>query len=267
MLKLYRRRLRQLQHRCVRQVSRLLANSSFTQDRIREIFGVEAPVCRYGVDLNQFRPSPAVRRGSHVLSVGELSPRKGFAFLVESLALVPAPERPTLRIACNSEIPQERRYVEQLAKARNVSLEIRSKLNTDELAREYRQAALCVYAPIDEPFGLVPLEAMACGTAVVGVREGGVAESVVHEQTGLLVRRDLRAFADATRYLLSASEVRAEYGWNGREHVVAHWSWDRSVADLERHLAYVADCERRERGTSRANDIEAVAIPDERTIG
>lgn len=132
-------------------------------------------------------PCPGVSRERHLLSVGELSPRKGYDFLVDSLGYIPAAQRPKLRIACNSVLTQEREYIKNLANEKGVVLEILTNLNTEMLKIEYNQAALCVYAPVDEPFGLVPLEAMACGTPVVAVGEGGVVESIVHERTGLLV--------------------------------------------------------------------------------
>jgi glycosyltransferase involved in cell wall biosynthesis len=87
-----------------------------------------------------------------------------------------------------------------------------------------------------EPFGLVPLEAMACGTPVVGVQEGGVQESILHKHTGLLVDRDPVQFAAAVQNLLSNPALASEYGRNGREHVLRHWTWDQSVAALEDFL-------------------------------
>lgn len=86
-------------------------------------------------------------------------------------------------------------------------------LKTDQLVLEYNKAQICVYAPVLEPLGLVPLESMACGTPVVGVREGGVLESIVHEQTGLLTERDPAQFAGAVQHLLSnpALALEAEY--------------------------------------------------------
>jgi glycosyltransferase involved in cell wall biosynthesis len=94
---------------------------------------------------------------------------------------------------------------------------------------------------VAEPFGLVPLEAMACGRAVVGVREGGVAETILLEQTGLLVDRDPRQFAAAVDRLLDDPTANAAYGRNGREHVVDCWSWGQSVVQLEQHLSAVAN--------------------------
>lgn len=237
---LYNRRMETIHLRSVRRTKQLLANSQFTQKHMKKAFNVDAPVCHYGVDCEGFRPIPGIRKENYVISVGELAPRKGFDFLIESLAHIPAGKRPELKLACNSVSSLERNYVQDLAAQRKVELQVLTDLNSDELAMQYNKAQLCVYAPVLEPFGLVPLEAMACGTPVVGVREGGVQESIVHEHTGLLVERAPARFAEAMRALLEDPELRERYGQQARQHVLEKWTWDNSVATLERHLTSCA---------------------------
>lgn len=239
-IKLYYESLAEQQRQSVHAATRLLANSQFTRAQMKHEYGVDAPVCHCGVDSSLFRPLPEVHKGRHILSVGELSPRKGFSFLVESLAQIPAAERPMLRLACNSVREQERRYVEGLAHELAVDLQIMTNLNTQELAIQYNEALLCVYAPVAEPFGLVPLEAMSCGTPVVGVREGGVSESVIDGSTGLLTDRDPQQFAAAVSRLLSNRGLRESLGATARAHVLQNWTWDRSVEGLEGNLVACA---------------------------
>lgn len=236
LIRLYSHRLGSVQLKSLRRTTRLLANSCFTQEQMKEMFGLDTPVCHYGVDSDGFHAMPDTVKENFVLSVGELTPRKGFDFVVESLGHVSPDKRPQLRLVCNMVNPSEREYVECLAARNAVDLQVLTNLNTSELALQYNKAQVCVYAPVLEPFGLVPLEAMACGTPVVGVREGGVQESVVHECTGLLVERDAVQFAAAVQHLLSNPSLASEYGRNGREHVLRNWTWDQSVASLEGHL-------------------------------
>ena len=236
LIALYTRRLDTLQRRSIRRVSLLLANSHFTRQQMQDAFAVQPPVCHYGVDSDGFRPLAGARRADYVLSVGELSPRKGFDFIVQSLQRISPARRPRLKLACNSVDPLERAYVESLAAHNGVDLQIETNLDTAELALLYGQARLCVYAPVLEPFGLVPLEAMACGTAVVGVAEGGVQESIIHGVTGLLTDRDPVQFAGAVEYLLSDPALASAYGRNGREAVLSHWTWEQSTAALEDYL-------------------------------
>jgi glycosyltransferase involved in cell wall biosynthesis len=137
-------------------------------------------------------------------------------------------------------MPEERQYLDSVAVHHNVELDILHNLDTRQLALEYNKAQICVYAPVMEPFGLVPLESMACGTPVVGVAEGGVRETVRHGETGLLTDRDPQQFADAISKLLTNPSLADRLGKQGPGYVRDHWSWDSAVVRLEVHLRDVA---------------------------
>ena len=84
-----------------------------------------------------------------------------------------------------------------------------------------------------EPFGRIAIEAMAAGTPVVGPMTGGIAETVVHGLTGLLVPpNDPAAFADATHRLLLDHQLRQCLGNAGRMHVQKHYTITRQVEQL-----------------------------------
>ncbi|MBN1571035.1 MAG: glycosyltransferase family 4 protein [Acidobacteria bacterium] len=243
LIKLYRYRLRDLQAKSIAKAKLLLANSEFTKAQIYSAFKAKAQFCPLGVNCDDFHPIPVIKKDHCVLSVGEMTPRKGFDFLIISLAHIPEKARPALRLVSNIVDVFEKEYLEQLATHKRVHLEILTHLNTEQLVVEYNRASLCVYAPLLEPFGLVPLEAMACGLPVVGVREGGVQEIIIHGQTGLLIERDPRLFAEAIFALLGDPAELSRYGRNSREQALRHWSWDDSVAKIEKSLSACArDC-------------------------
>ena len=110
-----------------------------------------------------------------------------------------------LVIVSNFENAPERGYLIDLARARGVELELIGHAGEDDLVRLYNEARVVAYAPVREPFGLVPLEAMACGTPVVAVDEGGIPESVIDGRTGLLTDRDAGRFAAAIERLTTAT--------------------------------------------------------------
>ena len=238
-IRLYGKRLASMQKQSVLQTSQLLANSQFTREYMQKEFGRDSEFIPYGVDLIGFQPVKNTQREDFVVSVGEMSARKGFDFIVKSLGKIPAGKRPALKLACNMVNQDELSFVNGLAENNQVNLEVLIGLGVKELRTLYNRARLCVYSPILEPFGLVPLEAMACGTPVVGVREGGVSESVVHEHTGLLVEREPERFAAAVESLLSNPDLAETYGRNAREHVLQNWNWDRSVSLLNKQLQSV----------------------------
>ena len=236
---LYYRSLRQTDRDNARAASRVLVNSEFMRQAVDRIYSVRSLVSYHAVDHELFCPLPLSKK-PFVLSVGSLTPLKGFDFLVRSLALVPDGLRPCLVIASNFENPPERDYLLDLARSSAVELQLAGNINDRSLVELYNQAALTLYAPIREPFGLVPLEAMACSVPVVAVAEGGIRETVLHQHTGLLVEREPEQFAAAVTSLLSDPSLACRLGENGRKQVLERWTWDLATARLEDHLAAAA---------------------------
>jgi glycosyltransferase involved in cell wall biosynthesis len=237
---IYARTLRELDRRYTHQASTLLTNSRFSAGNIASIYGLGAHVNYCGVDTDVFRPIRAIEKKSFVLSVGAVRDGKGFDFLVAALARIPSDSRPPLRIVANVEHPPERRYLSEAARRHGVDLSFEIGVSEATLVTRYNEASLVAYAPVQEPFGLVSLEAMACGVPVIGVREGGVAETVVDGVTGYLVERDDRRFADAVGHLTTNRGQCIALGSQARRHAVQHWTWESSVSRLEDHLSTTA---------------------------
>ena len=235
LIPLYDRALMRTDRRSIQAATRVLVNSRFTQENISQAYGIEADVAYLGVDSTFFRPGSG-GKGEFLLSVGALRPNKGFAFLIEAVSLLPPAIRPPLRIVANAGDEAEQARLEGLATSLDVELQIEVGVSDDALLDRYQQARVVVYAPHREPFGFVPLEAMACGVPVVAVAEGGVMETVRHEETGLLVERDAAQFANAVQELLVNDQMRDHFGKQGRNVVEEHWGWERSVIGLGEHL-------------------------------
>ena len=117
-------------------------------------------------------------------------------------------------------------------------------ISDEDLIRLYNKAKLVVYAPYLEPFGYVPLEAMACGTPVVGVKEGGVRESVKHKITGLLAPRDEKLFAEAIVKLSEDKELWNKCSVNGVKYVHSFWTLEHAGERLLNHLYRVLEKEK-----------------------
>jgi glycosyltransferase involved in cell wall biosynthesis len=239
LLRAYRLALRRMDWANLRSATQVLVNSRFTRENVRRIYGVDATVCPHGIGTDVFRPLGLSCDGT-VLSVGALTPNKGFDFIIEGLACVPEERRPCLVIISNYAEPQEQAYLEGLATAQGVRVTFRTGVDDEELVKAYNRAALVAYTPVCEPLGLVPLEAMACGIPVVGVREGGVPETVQHGETGLLVERRPMALAQALQSLLDDQALCQRLGERGRKYVCEMWKWPYAVDVLEQHLYAVA---------------------------
>lgn len=107
-------------------------------------------------------------------------------------------------------------------------------LKQEILPTYYAAADVCVIPSHYEPFGLVAVEAMACGTPVIASDVGGLQFSVVNENTGLLVPpQDVAAFSNAIDRILGNSEWRAELGKSGKRRVMSKFSWDGVASQLD----------------------------------
>jgi glycosyltransferase involved in cell wall biosynthesis len=235
-IRLYYKTALSLDRSTTRAAKLVLVNSGFIRDQVRKIYDVESVVSYHGVDTDVFHPGPAMEGRPYVLSVGAIQRHKGFDFLVESLGYVKKEIRPPLYLVGNMESPREKDALHALADQNDVDLYIEVGVDQNTLIRRYTEATLVAYAPHNEPFGLVPLEAMACAKPVVGVNEGGVKETVKHELTGLLVNRDACKFGETVQFLLENPALIDAYGRNGRRDVLQNWSWEKAVQELERQM-------------------------------
>ena len=224
----------------MRSATRVVTNSYFMRESLYRIYGVAPFVSYHGVDTRRFRPLHFPRQ-NFVISVGAIAPQKGYDFIIQSLALIPRSSRPRLVLVGNAALNEEKSYLAALANELEVQVEFRHLISDDDLIHLYNQATCTVYAPIMEPFGLVPLESMACGTPVVGVREGGVRETVQDGQTGWLADRIPQDFATAIKKFLDNPNLVKEMGHQARIYVEQKWNWGHAIDILEGHLRQIAD--------------------------
>jgi glycosyltransferase involved in cell wall biosynthesis len=131
-------------------------------------------------------------------------------------------------------------YLKKLADENAVDLTIQTMITDEDLVRLYNKAKAVVYSPYLEPFGYVPLEAMACGTPVVGVKEGGIKETVLHKKTGLLTQRDQKDFARAIELLFDDEVLWNNLSQTGVRYIDCFWTLEhagkRLINNIERIL-------------------------------
>lgn len=213
----------------------ILSNSYFSRESILRTYGYNSFVSYLGIDTELFKPLN-IPEEDFVLSVGTCTPEKGYEFIVRSLAKIESKSRPKFIIVSNSSFEPFKKYLEELAKKLNVKMEILKSINDKDLTLLYNKAALVLYAPYLEPFGLVPIESMGCGTPVVAVKEGGVRETVVHNKTGFLVDRDEDIFASAVIKLLSDNSKKHEMANNSLDLIKSSWTLKKSGKRLLWHF-------------------------------
>jgi glycosyltransferase involved in cell wall biosynthesis len=250
----------------LRNLSGIIGCSEYISNNARRRFPKLAERCRtvyYGIDLCRFKPDGPVPRdaaaATRILFVGRVSPEKGIHVLIDAFRLVvrecptaeldiigPDLTPPAPMVAGMSDDPlsleaqamkpegYRQRICAALPEEIRRRIRFHDTISNSELPSAYRGAGVFVFPSVwEEPFGIPVAEAMACGLPVVGTRSGGIAESIEHGQTGLLVERgDSQSLAQALTTLLLNSDLRESMGRNARERATRLFSWDRTVGDL-----------------------------------
>ena len=191
-----------------------------------------------GVDHRAFRPvdRDAAREMlglpgiPTVVYVGRLVARKGVDTLVEAFALLP--RRLDARLVIVGGEPggsPEAARLATLAEERGISERVcfAGSRPQEDLRHYYGAADVAVSVPHYEPFGMTPLEAMACAKPVVGSRVGGIKASVADGETGYLVQpRDPEALAERVLRLLSDPALQLRLGRAARHRIEEHYTWE-----------------------------------------
>ncbi len=205
---------------------------------------------RYGIDPN--RP--------YVLFVGRITRQKGIVHLARAIPRID-PAAQVVLCAGAPDTPEIAREMEQAVaeaeRARGGVIWIREMVPREVTIQLYSHAAVFCCPSIYEPFGIINLEAMACGIPVVASAVGGIPEVVVEGETGVLVAVELQpglAFepvdphgfssdlANALNRLLADPAERERMGQAGRARVEREFAWDaiaRQTQELYRSLVSV----------------------------
>jgi D-inositol-3-phosphate glycosyltransferase len=196
--------------------------------------GVSIVPC--GVDVDAFEPRPAPAGGvPRLLMATRLVRRKGIEDAIAALADLPDAQLhvvggPAPEALADDPAAQQLR---RIADRHHVGdrLVLRGRLDREAMPAEFAAADVVLCPAWYEPFGIVPLEAMACGRPVVASAVGGHVDSVVDGVTGLHVPpRDPAHLAGAIARLLADRDLRVRMGEAGRRRVERRFDWDRIAA-------------------------------------
>ena len=245
-----------IEKRAVRESAAVTAASEIEVSELVDLYGADTSklhIIPCGVDPNVFRPMRQADAREVlgrdqceriILFVGRIEQIKGIDVLLRALGLLffrhpelrsdvcllvvggaldPGDDSPEIE-----KIEALRSLVHQHRMEANVSFV--GSMDQQRLALFYAAADVCAVPSLTESFGLVALEAMACGTPVVGTRVGGLQTLIEHGQSGLLVPAgDYQALAESIAQVLTDPRLRMHLAHGARERA-EHFSW-RNVGD------------------------------------
>jgi glycosyltransferase involved in cell wall biosynthesis len=229
--------------------ARVLATSS---DEVFELLRMGVARSRIsvvpcGVDTELFSPNgPRWRpaRGQRLVTVGRLVPRKGVHTIIGALPALPNVELlvaggpPAGELADDPEARRLVAHAQALGVADRVGL--LGQVDHGEIPSLLRSADVVLCTPWYEPFGMVALEAMACGRPVIATAVGGLTDTVVDGVTGVLVPpRNPLALAAALRRVLGDPTTLVGFGLAGCDRARARYTWERVAIDTLRNYERV----------------------------
>jgi len=156
-------------------VGRFIANSQHVAGRIRRYYDRQATIVYPPVDTAFYHPDSSAPN-SHFLIVSALVPYKRIDLAIDACG------RAGVRLRIVGDGPDRQRLERQA----NGHVDFVGRVSDDEIRDEYRRAT-AVLMPGEEDFGIVPVEAQACGRPVIALGRGGALETVIHGETGILV--------------------------------------------------------------------------------
>ena len=242
-----------IERQAVKDSDGIVAASEIESDELTELYGADpAKLCVVpcGVDTDLFRPVRQIDAREElgrdqcerlVLFVGRIEQIKGIDVLLDALGLLFA-RRPDLRddvclvvvggaLDPNDDAPETEKLMELRRLVHQHRMEDRvdfvGSVDQRRLALWYSAADICAVPSLTESFGLVALEAMACGTPVVATRVGGLQTVVQHGESGLLVPAgDHQALAAAIEQVLMDHRLRMHLAHGSRDRA-EHFTWGR----------------------------------------
>jgi len=233
----FRKYLKTIDKENVKKADKILTVSRFSQSIIKKVYKRRANIIRNGVDSEFFKPLRGSKRKRIFLSVGSFNRFKGHDFLIRAIANSDCRSHYTLCLVGTEGTDKD--FLLNLAHRLGVKLSLKKKISNSALRKLYSQSYAFLYAPRNEPFGLVALEAMACGLPVVGVKEGGLQETI-KENIGWLVERDIKKFSAVIDYLAKNPKKIEALRRKVRQYVKKEWGWNRGATRLICHLKKIA---------------------------
>ncbi|PIP04918.1 MAG: hypothetical protein COX52_14835 [Syntrophobacterales bacterium CG23_combo_of_CG06-09_8_20_14_all_48_27] len=210
----------------------VVANSRFTAEQVRAVYGREVAGIAYpGVDVEEFSQCNEPKRNL-LLTVSHLSGFKRIDFLLEVFARVihKNPDLCFSIVGDGEKMDDLKRLAEKLSITEHVDFCGRLSMNSEELIRTYSRACLYLHGSIGETFGITLIEALASGCPVIAHASGGPKEIVTQGTGRLLNTLNPEAWAEAILDLLSATNSQtpelcrqraADFSWEATTECIA----------------------------------------------
>ncbi|HKJ47218.1 MAG TPA: glycosyltransferase family 4 protein [Balneolales bacterium] len=228
-----------------RYTANLLMNEGVSEDRITVMPNGTNPGEFYPTETSELRNKLDLNSKRIIMTITRLVPRKGVDNVLSAMRSVIKKYDNALYLIVGGGNDLER--LESLVSEFNLNNNVRflGKVPHSKVKSYYNLCEVFVMTPRTEPlniegFGIVYLEANACGKPVIGSTSGGITDAIIDGKTGLLVDEDNpEQLADAILQLLDDSKLAEKLGKQGRERVIKETNWDTIAHNIHEKMLSV----------------------------
>lgn len=234
------RAVRSIDQKMVRNIEHIVTNSFNTRSRIIKYYGRrDATVLGGGIEYKKFRKGGDDR---YFFYPSRISPNKRQEFAISAFNHFKR-QMKGYKLVIAGPVSQDKAfqtyYRKIAAMAKEVGdIEIMTDINEKRLVKLYSNCTAVLYPPINEDYGLVPLEAMASSKPVIAVREGGIKETVEDGKTGILTDTP-DEMGNRMKEIAETPSLSRTLGSNGRNDVIKHHSWKAFFTRFDKELRIV----------------------------
>jgi glycosyltransferase involved in cell wall biosynthesis len=229
--------VRAIDQKVVKKIPYIIANSPNIKSRISKYYNREdARVLGGGVDLKNYSSKGDQR---YFFYPSRISPNKRQDYAIEAFKIFSRKVKGYRLIICGP-VSKDKFYYDYYRKiyesARGSSrIEFLTEVTEKRLIELFSNCTAVLYPPINEDYGIVPLEAMASGKPIIAVNEGGPKETILHGKTGMLVNSPAE-MAIAMESVARDGELSARLGKAGRSRVKKGYSWETFFTEFDKYL-------------------------------
>lgn len=211
----------------------ILVNSDFSASRCKKIYHISKTEIIYpGIEITEYPQEPE-KKENYILCVSQLSKFKQIDLVIQSVFLMKQ-QGIFLKLIIIGDGEEKKKLISQsreLGLTENVFF--LGKVDRKFLISNYSRALCVVFPSIDEPFGIVPIEAQAAWTPVIATKSGGPMESIIDGESGFLIKPgSLDELIDRLIYFLENPSKAESMGISARKNVSTKFTWDKASKQL-----------------------------------
>ena len=230
-----------LDGKIVKKIEYIFANSMNTKSRIEKYYGRnDAKVLHGAIDYKDYKNEGDEQ---FFFYPSRISPNKRQEFTIDAFNSISKKNKNYKLIIAGalSKDSSFKEYYNMLqAKAKtNKNIHILTNISDKEYKHLISKSTAVLFPPINEDYGLVPLDAMAAGKPIIAINQGGPKETIINNKTGFLINSK-EEMADKMEYIISHPSIANQIGKAGIVHVRKNFSWELFFNQFDKQVRHIA---------------------------